>query len=306
MDTKIEKLKEAQLPEAVATVNEINRSDEVKRRYSISDFETLLASNDGFIDRFLVCHLQEKPVAYSWCRLLERKGQRWFSWQAVVPKNLRSQGIGSLFLERVLAKAKEERVDFVTTKALIGQHDATYFLKKRGFVAATNFWTLEHDAPIKSSPELPEGFATRGYIPGTDAPLLADIYNRSFKGQFGFQPISSSSVRILHHHPHFDPEGVIFIIRGEAIVGFARAGCDPGEKVGWAATMGVDSAYRGRGLGHWLLLWIMNYLHDRGIERLEVTVEGEDEGALKLFLSEKFKVVEHNIAFKLQLNPDKL
>jgi len=52
-------------------------------------------------------------------------------------------------------------------------------------------------------------------------------------------------------------------------------------------------------------LWIMNYLHDRGIERLEVTVEGEDEGALKLFLSEKFKVVEHNIAFKLQLNPDK-
>jgi mycothiol synthase len=305
METKIEKLKEAQLPEAVAAINEINRTDEVKSRYSISDFEILLASDGKFIDRFLVCRLGGKAVAYSWCRLLEGRGQRWFSWQAVVPKNLRGQGIGSLFLERVLAKAKEERVDFVTTKALIGQHDATYFLKKRGFVAATNFWTLEHGAPIKSFPELPEGFATRGYIAGTDAPLLADIYNRSFKGQFGFQRISSASVRILHHHPHFDPEGVIFIIRGEAIVGFARAGCDPEEKVGWAATMGVDSAYRGRGLGRWLLSWIMNYLHDRGIERLEVTVEGESEEALKLFLSEKFKVVEHNIAFKLELEPDK-
>jgi len=113
-------------------------------------------------------------------------------------------------------------------------------------------------------------------------------------------------VRILHHHPHFDPEGVIFIIHGETIVGFARAGCDPGEKVGWAATMGVDSAHRGRGLGRWLLLWIMNYLHRHGIERLELTVEGEDDQALRLFLSEKFRVIEHNIAFKLELNPGKL
>lgn len=303
MEARIERLEESQLPSAVTTINEINSRDNVERRYSTQDFEVLIAGDEKFMDRFLVCHLGGEAVAYSWCRLSEARGQRWFSWQAVVPKRLRGQGLGSRFLNEVLSRAKEEGVSLVATKAVIGQQDAISFLRKRSFEAESNVWTLEQPArPVEMLP-IPEGFAVRSYIPETDAPLLADIYNRSFTGQFGFEPITSASVRVLHHHPYFDPGGVIFLISGEIIAGFARVGCHPEDKIGWAAAMGVDHAYRGRGLGRWLLLWIMNYLHQHGVEKFRATVQGRSEGVLKLFLSEGFEAIEHRIIFKLEIEP---
>jgi GNAT superfamily N-acetyltransferase len=303
MEARIERLEESQLPTAVTTINEINRRDDVERRYSIQDFEILIAGDEKFMDRFLVCYLGEEAVAYSWCRLSEARGQRWFSWQAVVPKRLRGRGLGSRFLNEVLSRAKEECVSLVATKAVIGQQDAISFLRGRNFEAESNVWTLEQPArPIEMLP-IPEGFAVRSYIPETDAPLLADIYNRSFTGQFGFEPITSASVRVLHHHPYFDPGGVVFLISGEIIAGFARVGSHPDDKIGWAAAMGVDHSYRGRGLGRWLLLWIMDYLHQHGVEKFRATVQGRSEGVLKLFLSEGFEVIEHRIIFKLEIEP---
>jgi mycothiol synthase len=62
------------------------------------------------------------------------------------------------------------------------------------------------------------------------------------------------------------------------------------KREGWVAILGVIGSHRRRGLGRNRLLDSVNWLRSRGIERILLMVEAENEKALGMYKSAGFDV----------------
>jgi ribosomal protein S18 acetylase RimI-like enzyme len=66
-------------------------------------------------------------------------------------------------------------------------------------------------------------------------------------------------------------------------------------EAGEVALIGVVPEARGIGLGRALLRWGVQWLASQGVEPLYLMVDGENEGALRLYRSEGFGVARTRI-----------
>jgi ribosomal protein S18 acetylase RimI-like enzyme len=110
----------------------------------------------------------------------------------------------------------------------------------------------------------------------TDPPRLVELWNQVFEGP-GAVLLPGTSLLELHvlAKPYFDPEGLLFAVEDDRMVGFAHAGFGPnsGEtqlstKVGVTCLLGVHPASRRRGIGTELLHRSEAYLRGRGAHEL--------------------------------------
>jgi mycothiol synthase len=80
----------------------------------------------------------------------------------------------------------------------------------------------------------------------------------------------------------FDPLLWIVAWDGDAVVAYVLA--EPLDKGGWVSTVGVVPAWRGRGLAKALLLRVFAVLHARGVRRVSLGVDVDNEtGATRLY-----------------------
>jgi dTDP-4-amino-4,6-dideoxy-D-galactose acyltransferase len=64
------------------------------------------------------------------------------------------------------------------------------------------------------------------------------------------------------------------------------------EKIGNIGLIGVDEEYRGRGIGKALLNAVKNYFYIKGIQKIHVVTQGQNQAACKLYESVGFNVLE--------------
>jgi ribosomal protein S18 acetylase RimI-like enzyme len=114
----------------------------------------------------------------------------------------------------------------------------------------------------------------------------------------------------VHELPDFDPSLILLTADAtdpDRLVGFAVLETNPapadepgtsGETAGSGETggttgsiglVGVVPAWRGRGLGRGLLRWAVGELRRRGIERIDLSVEAENEAATQLYRAHGFR-----------------
>ncbi len=213
----------------------------------------------------------------------------------VVRPDVRRRGMG-----RALVEFSEKELAWSPDGPLVifpphGSNGARAFLEAVGFRYDHSSWrfviTSTGDTPL---PELPDDIALTGYEAADILPYI-ELINSAFTGHPTPLRVTLEQVEHIHAKPDFDP-AAIAILRNKTddMVGFCVTGVDTDVElpVGSINLVGVLEAYRRRGLGRWLLLWGIARLRSIDIERIELSVDAENQNAVSLYRSVGFEPVE--------------
>ena len=135
-------------------------------------------------------------------------------------------------------------------------------MEEQGFSQVRNYWLMRWQEAEVSRAELPQGFAIEKFQPG-DAERLTQAQNASFGGSWGFCPNTVEEVSYQAGMSISSPEGILFLAHGDNTAGYCWTNIlgDPQNPVGVIGMVGIDPAYRSRGLSRPILLAGMEYLH---------------------------------------------
>ena len=157
-------------------------------------------------------------------------------------------------------------------------------LEGEGFSRVRDYRLMRWQGKLVPPVELPEGFAIESFHPG-DAERLTQVQNASFDGSWGFCPNTVEEVSYRAGMNISAPEGIIFLTHGVDTAGYCWT-CLLGDlqnRIGVIGMIGIDPAYRGRGLSRPILLAGMEYLHSKNVEHIKLDVDEENHPAIRLY-----------------------
>ncbi len=245
-------------------------------------------------DTWLVADARSgEPVAYTW--LLHRDEHRELDGWGVVHPAHRGRGIGSFLLDVVEARAAEhaesspEPGGASLRWGVSAVDDAAHrLLERRGFEEERHMWRmdvhLEPRADGAAEPPCPPGIAIRAFDPQTEAGAVHAVIEASFSEHWASVPRSFEEWSALRMGSKFDPSlwrVAIDESTGEvvgALIGMmTQAGGD-------IETLGVLSAWRGRGIGLALLRSAFDGFARRGVLDVALDVDSQNAtGAVALY-----------------------
>ena len=172
--------------------------------------------------------------------------------------------------------------------------DALAFLRATGFDYHSTLWDLQLP-PQASVPAAvwPDWLVTRALRLPDDIPAFVDVFNTAFAEHA--TPLQMDPSMLAEAETEQFAGDDVHVVEDADVAGrlFGFYWTDPGRRPGDEPrseifTIGVRPELRGRGLGRELLRWGVDYL--RGIRAMPVTlsVNGRNEGALRLYEREGF------------------
>jgi mycothiol synthase len=254
-----------------------------------------------------VARVGGRVAGFSLALVFETAARPWALVRIGVAAPDRRRGIGTALLRAAQAELARRPVPpaEVVTSAWLAAPDAgagqpaaaarealpaAGFSARHGFVHARYYWQMERPLGEPPVPRWPEGIEVRTFD-GSDAGHQdwTDIYNDSFAEHYHFYPGTVAESRSIAAQSWFLPHGMLLAYRAGRVVGFCQNRIYP--DAGEVAMLGTARAARGIGLGRALLRWGVAWLEARHVPRVTLMVDGENEGALKLYRDEGFSVV---------------
>ena len=203
----------------------------------------------------------------------------------------RRRGIGSALLRRTFDEiaARHPDVRELCVSAWLPSDPADGFAARHGFKRVRTFWLMERRGGPSAAPEWPPGI-TLAFHDGSERGYrdITEAYNDSFAHHYHATQLTVEDTRALFTRPGFHPEGYVLAYRAGRCVGFCR--CEIHHERGEIAVLGTIGEARGIGLGRALLRWGTQWLERQRSPRITLLVDGENEGALRLYRSEGFDV----------------
>jgi mycothiol synthase len=145
------------------------------------------------------------------------------------------------------------------------------------------------------------------YFQDNDMQVLSDIQNRCFTDQWGYNPNTVEDtvwqLKVRNNRPQ---DIILSLDRGE-VIGYcwteSECGLEPstGQPRGRIYMLGVDSRYRGRGLGRKLLRMGLLHLKKQGRELIEITVDTQNAVAIALYESLGFHICRETLWYEKDL-----
>ncbi len=175
-------------------------------------------------------------------------------------------------------------------------------LQQEGLAKVRTYWLMRWQEPELPPVEAPEGLSLARYRPG-NADELTGIQNAAFGGHWGFCPNTSEEIAYRAEMTISPHEGIILLRNDASTVGYCWT-CTLGEgphSFGVISMIGIDPAFRGKGLSKPVLLAGMEYLRSREVKHIQLDVDSENTPAVKLYSSIGFKVVEELHWFEASL-----
>src|SRR5262249_46557396 len=125
------------------------------------------------------------------------------------------------------------------------------------------------------------------------------VYNESFAEHYHYVATTEAHCRDVMADSDYRRDGIFLGYRDNACVGFARnrVNAERGE----LATLGVIAAARGLGLGRALLRESVSWQERAGARRVTLGVDGENDGAIRLYRSEGFEVAREGDTWSRRL-----
>lgn len=203
----------------------------------------------------------------------------------VVDPLFRGLGFGEAMLDGVLATAKG------TLSAWShGDHPAAARLAERfGFEPVRRLLRLTATvaAPAPAVEEVPAPFSLSAFRPGADEEEWVELNASVFASHPEQGSLTLADLRDRMAEPWFDA-GDLLVLRDAdgRMVGFDWLKVEDGAAEIYV--LGVDPRLAGRGLGRALLRAGLARLADRGAERVDLYVEGDNTTALALYRSVGF------------------
>lgn len=215
---------------------------------------------------------------------------------AVVRPPHRRQGIGRSLVAAGIAIERDRGRPNLLLGVLPADEDGLAFLRATGFAFHSSLWDLElREAAAVVPPIWPAGFVARPFERDRDTRGWANLFNAAFAEHP--TPLQIEDIEALESVPP-EPgmEDADTLLLEEAasgeLVGFCATTPERADGVVgpdaeiW--TIGVRPDRQGRGLGRQLLRWGVQRLRELGARHVSLSVNGRNEGALGLYLSEGF------------------
>jgi len=200
---------------------------------------------------------------------------------------------------------------FVGSNAMVGDAWREDVLSEAGLRPARSFLTMRHDRlETLATPGSVAGLHIQGWRPELDLGTW-QAFNEAFRDHWGYQEIPYEEFRRMAHGPDSQPHlwQIAVDETSAEVAGINLTGITPSPdsppREGWIHDLAVRRPWRGRGLGHALLLAGMRVLRDAtGIDSILLTVDRENPtGALGLYRKAGFEVVYEQRAWEALLNP---
>lgn len=135
---------------------------------------------------------------------------------------------------------------------------------------------------------------------------LACIQNRAFSNTWGYSSNTIQDIIDRTALPSFSPQDVLFALDGKKFVGYCWRMIAPPNRFSYGSSgriymIGVDPEYQGRGVGKQLLLVGLSYLKRKGINRVDLTVDSENNVAFALYKSVGFRYRTSTLWYEMSL-----
>ena len=232
-------------------------------------------------------------------RVLERGGRVvgygdiWIQ-DGEVALDVAAPGCWDTFYDWAEEEARSAAADFVRTYFPAG-HELERIVAARGYEPGRSSFTMEaalDEPPLV--PALPERIDLRSYRDGDDE-VVRSLVNETFGDSPGHHDLTDEKFREFYLRSRgADPSLWTIAWAGEEPTGFVLAYPEhvgePG--LGWVGTLGVRAPWRRRGLGGALLGFAFAQLHERGVRRVGLGVDVDNEtGAVGLYERAGMRVV---------------
>lgn len=207
---------------------------------------------------------------------------------AVHPKH-RGRGMGSSLLEIAANHSYDLGSEVLQIPISQGLHTSENFVGKRGFRVVRCHWHMSLAEYREMTLKIPIGFEFLHFLPG-DEESLCTLQNMSFTGSWGFRPNTVEEICYLLKTSWCRPDCILYINNGRRNVGYCWTMDDPTDREkGYIRMMGINPRYRGRGLGKAILIAGIEYLMQNGIKEIELSVDGRNQIAKRLYQSLGFQ-----------------
>ena len=202
----------------------------------------------------------------------------------------RRRGHGRNLLAAALPVAREGGLEEIVLHVPLHLPGSRSFASEVGLRYMSSLWSFElaNEIPVPVPRFLP-GLIVQTLAPDEDLDDFARFTNAAFAGHP--TPISWTVelVRHVHSLPGCDPTLILVasaVDDPSHLVGFTRAEVgadDAGVICGDIGLIGVLPAWRRLGLGTELLRWGITTLRERGVARIDLKVEAENEQATAMY-----------------------
>ena len=131
-------------------------------------------------------------------------------------------------------------------------------------------WIMDELAEL----ELPKGYSVRSFQTG-DTPLLTQVQNDAFTGNWGFCPNTEEQIEYRTQMPNTSKDGIVFLIEGNIPTGYGWTMMAPAENGvrGVIGMIAVVPDYRGKGVSRHILQAGMKYLRSIGLAETGLDVD---------------------------------
>jgi mycothiol synthase len=170
------------------------------------------------------------------------------------------------------------------------------FARAVGLTYHSSLWLMRlAEGTVPVPPRFPDDVVVRWLEPGTDERAFVELVNEIFLDHPSPLSLELEEVERVHGRKDFDPSTILLVAPAgdpERLVAFCRVGTfeeDDGTTAGEVKLVGVRRAARGTGLGRELVRWGVAALRERQVARTYLSVESENEGALRIYEREGFR-----------------
>jgi mycothiol synthase len=178
--------------------------------------------------------------------------------------------------EAALAEAPQE----LTAWSHVDHPAAAALAARFGFARVRALWVMEREASAVAVPEV-DGVTIRGYRE-TDADEVIRVNAAAFAHHPEQGSMDAANLAERMAEPWFDPEGLLVADTGDGLLAFhwtKQHSADLGE----VYVVAVDPAAQGRGLGKAVTAAGLDHLASRGVRRIILYVESDNEPAIATY-----------------------
>lgn len=174
--------------------------------------------------------------------------------------------------------------------------------KTLGFQVERYSFILQKGRPRLPNPIFPEGIRVFPLQPDDLEGIqwFADCINEEFKDLAGHTPSSAEYIQTFFEDQGYIEGGLCLLKNGSEPIGTIGLMHDVDDRsAGEIMAFGILENYRGQALGRNLLRYGFNFLIERGLEPVILSVNGENHGAIRLYESEGFQVTESVVCYNM-------
>ncbi|MHB1354478.1 MAG: GNAT family N-acetyltransferase [Anaerolineae bacterium] len=171
------------------------------------------------------------------------------------------------------------------------------FIERRSYI-------LRYDDPNTPEPSLPGGFVCQPVQPADDKAIASfcDLINLNFADLAGHVDSSPDDIKELLPDPIYLSDGIMLLYDENRPVGTLALSIESSTPdTAFIEMFSLLPEYRGRGLGRALLREGVRIARARGYATIDLSVNAENDAAVRLYISERFRQTQVMLCYRLNM-----